>query len=124
MARVAALKVGSTTDVYSHLLRYFEADLLDWVANANQAHATGARFPRQRILDDLRGGRTVNVPAYALPPSAFACAPSRPGAPIVHGPRRGQPTRIYPGRAIVTPDDQVKFTDDDWARLFLDENNL
>jgi hypothetical protein len=37
------------------------------------------------------------------------------------GPRRGQPRRIYPGRAIVTPDDRITWSDEDSTALMLEE---
>ncbi|ORV85559.1 hypothetical protein AWC11_01665 [Mycobacterium interjectum] len=123
MARVARPNVDAA-GVYAHLCRYFEDDLRVWVANINQAHPSGAPYPSQRIFDDLHDGRTVNVPTYAMPRSAMESAPWRPGPPIAHGPRRGQPTRIGPQRAIVTPDDQVTFSEDAAAKLWLEENGL
>jgi hypothetical protein len=123
MARVALPKV-TTAGVYAHLRHYFEDDLQTWERNGSWVHATVSPFPRQRILDDLRAGRTVNVPTYALPRSAFEGAPSRPGPPVVHGLRRGQLSVRHPERAIVTPDDRITFTNDDWARLFLEECGL
>lgn len=123
MARVALPKVD-TAGVYKHLQRRFEDELKAWEANASRVHAAGAPFPSQRILDDLRAGRTVNVPAYALPRSAMEAAPTRPGPPHTQGSRCGQPSVIAPQRAIVTPDDRITYTDDNWAQHWLEENDL
>jgi hypothetical protein len=123
MARVARPRVDAA-GVYAQLRRYFEDDLQVWVANKSHGHADGAPFPRQRILDDLRAGRTVNVPTFALPRSAMEGAPLRPGPPIVHGPRRGQPSVIHPERAIVTTDGRITFSDVHAMKLWLEENGL
>jgi hypothetical protein len=123
MARVAIPKVDST-GAYAHLVRYCEADSRQWADNRSQAHAADAPYPRQRILDALNAHRPVNVPTYALPGSVTAGAPSRPGPPAQYGSRRGTPTAILPSRAIVTPGDGITYNDDDWARLWLEENGL
>ncbi|WP_145013441.1 hypothetical protein [Mycobacterium marseillense] len=115
MARIGSLKVDNA-GVYAHLHRYFEADLQQWQQNLASSHPSGAAFPRQRILDDLRAGRTVNVPTHALP------QPARQGMP----PRRGRHglAEIRPARAMVTPDDRITCSDDDWGRLWIEENGL
>jgi hypothetical protein len=123
MARLAIPKVDST-GAYAHLIRYYEADSREWVENRSQTHTADAPYPRQRIFDDLRAGRTVNVPLSALPRSVTAGAPSRPGPPAQYGSRRGTPTAILPSRAIVTSGDGITYNDDDWARLWLEENGL
>jgi len=108
--------------VYGFLRQHYEEDLREWQANVSRSHRDGAPYPQRRILDDLRAGRTVNVPTYSLPRSALSGAPTRPGPTVQYGPRRGSPAVIYPERAIVRPDDVITFSDDDWARLWLEEN--
>lgn len=96
-----------------------------WQANASKSHRTGAPYPCQRMLDGLRAGQTVNVPSYAVPGgTTLKTSPSRPGPPLMHGPRAGTPSRIYPARAIVSPGDTVAFNDDNVAELWLEENDI
>jgi hypothetical protein len=110
--------------LYGFLREHFEQDCREWQANATRSHWDDAPYPRQRILDDLRAGRTVNVPTHSLPRSALSGAPTQPGPTVQYGPRRGSLGVIYPERAIVRPDDTVTFTDDDGAALFIAENGL
>jgi hypothetical protein len=114
MARVALPNVD-TAGVYRFLARQEEDGLAAWEANVVKAHRTGVPYPRQRILDDLRAGRIVNVPLRALPPWARTAVPTRRG-------RLGLAV-IQPGRAIVTPDDAITWSGD-FAGLFLEENDL
>jgi hypothetical protein len=110
--------------VYGFLCDSYEKDWGAWIANVSRSHWDGDEFPCKRILNDLRAGRTVNVPTYALPKSALAGAPTRPGPPAQYGPRRGRPELIYPARAIVGADDTVTFSDADAAALWLEENGI
>lgn len=110
-----------TAGVYAALRRHFEEDLQAWLHYGGTTRAEGD-YPRRRILGDLRAGRTVNTPADALPKTALDTAQWRPGPPHPSGPRQGLPTRIYPARAIVTPDDQITFTEQDAVKLWLAEN--
>jgi hypothetical protein len=116
MARFATPEV-QTDGLYRELAARAEKDLVDWL---NPGWQTGRRecdYPRRRILEALRAGRTVNVPAGSLPAWALVGCPARPG----HHPK--SPV-IRPQRAIVSPDDTIVWSDDDWARLFLEENDL
>ena len=90
--------------LYGFLRDYYEKDLLDWQANVGRSHWDGAPFPRQRILDGLRAGRTVNVPTWSLSDHSRAGAPEQ--------------------RAVVRPDDTITFSDENWAALWLEENDL
>jgi hypothetical protein len=67
-------------------------------------------------LEALQAGHPVNVPFGSLPGWAKNGAPARRGA-------FGLAT-IYPARAIVHSNDTLSWSDDDWARLWLDENGL
>lgn len=113
MARIV-VPVSDARGTYAYLLQYFESDLSEWVANTTHFHGAGAPFPRQRILDGLRAGAPVNVPSWALPGRAQRSAPRR----VVAG------VAVMPQRAVVTPDDRITYTDEDCARLFLEENGL
>lgn len=95
---------AAASGVYASLRELYESEAKEWVANRSRAHHDGAPFPCQRILDGLRAGRAVNVPAGVLR------EPARSNAP----------------RAIVGPDDTVTFDDDRGAaiRLWLEENDL
>ncbi|MED5813871.1 hypothetical protein VST63_16045 [Mycolicibacterium sp. 050232] len=116
MARVARQQ-AATAGVYGHLVDYFEADRAAWVANGNQTHADSEPYPCQRILDGLRAGETVNVPTYALPKAA------RPAVRHVAG-RLGNVVLLSPSRAIVEPDDSIRFNDENWAAHCLEEQGL
>ncbi|KHO18643.1 hypothetical protein [Mycolicibacterium setense] len=116
MARVARQQAASA-GVYGHLVAYFEADRAAWVANGNQTHAESEPFPCQRILDGLRAGEPVNVPTWSLPKAA------RPAVRRAAG-RLGNVVLLSPARAIVGPDDSIRFTDENWAALWLEENDL
>jgi hypothetical protein len=107
MARVALPEVN-TSGVYAFLASQEEAEFRTWQANVSRTHADGAPYPRRRILDNLRAGRTVNVPAYSLPKWAKQSSAAGP----------------IPQRAIVRPNDTTTFTDDDAMRLWLEENDL
>ncbi|WP_197504147.1 hypothetical protein [Mycobacterium sp. E1319] len=113
MARIGTPRVDSA-GVYAALRHHFEADLRLWEANGSRTNRQGVPFPRQRILDGLRAGETVNVPFGALPSAVRFAAPTRKG-------RLGLAT-IYPPRAIVTPLDRISWSDDDAGRLWLEEN--
>jgi hypothetical protein len=65
-------------------------------------------------LEALRAGQPVNVPFNSLPKWAKAGAPRRKSA-------RGL-VDIYPQRAIVGSDDSVVWSDDGWARQWLEEH--
>lgn len=116
MVRAAPQPQAQFGGVYAHLLRYYERDHDDWVANVTQSHHDHAPFPRQRILDGLRAGEPVNVPADVLPRAVRAGAPTRKG-------RLGLAT-ITPARAIVSADDSIRWSDDNVARLWLEENDI
>lgn len=122
MARIVRPKVN-TDGIYHSVRQYLECDLAAWEANGAMAHRQGAPYPRQRILDDLRAARAVNVPTYSLPPSGLIGAPTRPGPTVLRGPRRGCPQPTYPARAIVRPNDTITYTDDNWPALWLEENS-
>lgn len=117
MVYVARSK-ANTAGLCEYLLEHYKTDLHVWQAT----HLSGAAFPRQQILDDLQAGRTVNVPSHSLPrPVLETSAPWRPGPPRMGGPQKGTPGRIYPERAIVSPDGAISFTDEDAVRLWLEE---
>jgi hypothetical protein len=109
---------------YGCVRDYWEKDFARWEANVSRSHHAGAPYPPQRILDDLRAGRTVNVPTYSLPRSVLSGAPTRPGPTVQYGPLRGSPGVIYPQRAIVRPDDVITFNDENCAQLWLEENDI
>ncbi|QZH66925.1 hypothetical protein [Mycolicibacterium farcinogenes] len=109
MARVARQRAASV-GLYAHLISYYETELAAWVTNVNETHAPSEPFPCQRILDGLRAGESVNVPTLSLPKSA---------RPVVEN-----VVLLSHSRAIVGPDDTVRFTDDSWAEFWLDENGL
>jgi hypothetical protein len=67
-------------------------------------------------LEALRAGRPVNVPSGSLPGWARTGAPTRKS--------RRRLTVTKPARAIVRPDDTITWSDDDWARLWLEEAGL
>lgn len=116
MARVARQQAASA-GVYGHLVDYFEADRAAWVANGNQTHAEGEPYPCQRILDGLRARESVNVPTWSLPKVA------RPTVRQVTG-RMGNVVLSSPSRAVVSPDYSIRFTDKNWAALWLEENGI
>ncbi|MEX3652411.1 hypothetical protein ABFW14_27990 [Mycolicibacterium fortuitum] len=116
MSRIARQR-AATAGVYGHLVDYFEAARAAWVANGNKTHAENEPYPCQRILDGLRAREPVNVPTWSLPKSA------RPAVRQVAG-RLGNVVLLSPSRAIVGPDDTVRFTDENWAALWLEENAL
>src|SRR6478672_401525 len=99
--------------LYGFLREHFEQDCREWQANVTRSHWDDAPYPRQRILDDLRAGRTVNVPAHSLPKWA-------PRGPV----HMVGTVKVFPERAIVRPDDTITFTDEDWAALFIEEHGL
>ena len=102
-----------SSGVYGFLRQYFEQDLRGWVANVGRSHWDDAPFPRQRILDDLRAGRTVNVPAHSLPKWA-------PRGPV----HMVGTVKVFPARSIVRPEDAITSSDEDWAALFIEEHGL
>jgi len=105
MARVARA-AAATSGVYAFLADQEQAGWRTWEANVSRTHADGAPYPRQRILDGLRAGQTVNVPGSAMRGLGRDRSGRRPG-----------------GRAIVSPDDTIMFAADD-MQLWLDENDL
>ncbi|WKG03067.1 hypothetical protein [Mycolicibacterium sp. HK-90] len=111
-----ARQQAASTGVYRYLVDRYEADRTAWVANGNQTHADDAPYPCQRILDGLRAGEPVNVPTLSLPRSARPAVRHRTG-------RMENVLVLSPARAIVGPDDIVRFNDE-WAALFLEENGL
>jgi hypothetical protein len=115
MARVAQQKVD-TSGLYSVLAAQEEREFRDWLSVDRGRGRDAGDYPRRRILEALHDGRPVNVPRHSLPGWARLGAPARRG-------RLGLAV-IYPGRAIVRPDDTITWSDDDWARLWLEENDL
>lgn len=119
MARIGLPKIDAA-GVYAWLLAREEA-----AARAPRGFLSGQfggegpwsyrHVPAQ--LDELRAGRPVNVPSAALPGWAMASAPTRTG-------RLGIAAAIRPARAIVHSDDTIAWSDGDWARLWLEENDL
>jgi hypothetical protein len=67
-------------------------------------------------LEALRAGWPVNVPSGSLPGWAQTEAPTRRG--------RFGAAIIRPARAIVAADDSITWSDEGWARLWLEENDL
>lgn len=100
--------VVQTEGLYGRLAEAEERRRRQWDANIDRSHHDGAPYPRQRILDSFRAGRTVNIPRGELPDTAD------PGGGPAH----------WWQRAIVHPDDRVSCNDDDGARLWLEENGL
>lgn len=115
MSRAVRPKVH-TDGLYARLAEAEEEQCREWETNVSSTHAPGAPYPRQRILDDLRARRTVNVPRVDLPRAAQNAARGRTS-------RMGETTTL-PARAIITPTDRVTFLDDNWAELWLEENGL
>ncbi|SUA02953.1 Uncharacterised protein [Mycolicibacterium fortuitum] len=113
MSRVARDRAASA-GVYAHLVAYFEADRAAWVANVNQTHAASEPYPCQRILDGLRAGEPVNVPTSSLPKAARPAVRHRAG-------RMENVVVLSPARALVGSDDSIRFTDENWAALWLEE---
>lgn len=73
------------------------------------------RYPRQRRLEAFTALSPVNVASGEI----FGWGAVQAGAPQVQ-----RPAGRLPGRAVVSPDDSVVFTDDDWTVRWLDENGL
>jgi hypothetical protein len=117
MARIAVAKAVRAGGLYQALAAQEEESLRARMGAPGLSRGRDEReYPRGRILDALRAGRTVNVPSGSLPDWARVGIPSRRG-------RLGLAV-IHPQRAIVGPDDTVTWSDDDWARLWLEENDL
>jgi hypothetical protein len=114
MARVAQQKVVNTGGLYGVLAAQEEQEFWDWLGRGPARDEQD--YPRRRILQALRGGRAVNVPRHSLPGWARVGMPARRG-------RFGLAV-FYPERAIVRPEDTITWSDDDWARLWLEENGL
>jgi hypothetical protein len=72
-------------------------------------------YPRQRRLDAFSSGQAVNVSAG----SVFGWNAIAAGVSPV--PR---PAGRLPERVVVSPDDRVTYTDEDWAALFIEESGL
>jgi hypothetical protein len=115
MARFSTPEIQAA-GLYRELALQEEQMLAEWL-NPGWSHSRDEReYPRRRILEALRAGLTVNVPAGSLPARGRVGMPSRKS-------RSGLAT-IRPARAVVRPDDTITWSDDDWARLWLEENGL
>jgi hypothetical protein len=114
MARFASPEQAA--GLYRELALQEEQMLAEWL-NPGWSHGRGEReYPRRRILGALRAGLTVNVPAGSLPARGRVGMPSRKG-------RLGLAV-IRPERAIVRPDDTIRWSDDDAAGLWIEKNGL
>jgi hypothetical protein len=117
MARFSTIEVN-TSGLYRWLEQRERASCAEWEQREQGRMANGyasRAYPRRRRLDAFAAGAAVNVDpgeiwGWGAVHSEGALIAQRP-------PGRG-------GRVIVGPDDTVAWSDDDWARLWLEENGL
>jgi hypothetical protein len=113
MARVADAQMNAS-GLYRFLERQERANYENWEQGQERRVYNGYSregYPRQRRLDAFAAGLAVNVDAGDI----LGLGALRDGAPIVPRPVG------HRLRAIVSPADMVTWSDDDWARLWLEE---
>lgn len=119
MARVAVTRApGAAAGVYRFLAAQEEAERDRWESAQARRTANGysrQRYPRRVRLEAFAAGLPVNVSTGEL----WGWAATEAGCPPVQ-----RPVGRTPERAIVRPDDSVAFSDDNWARLFLEESGI
>lgn len=113
-----ARQQASASGLYAFLERREREEYSRWEQSQSRRAVNGAgreEYPRQVRLGRFAAGRPVNVASGEI----LGWSARESGAPGVAKPvgRAGQ-------RAIVAPDDSIMYTDDDWARLFIEENGL
>lgn len=115
MAYVARKKT-SATGVYAFLERQEQVEFGRWESSQRRRVQNGYErqpYPRQARLEDFAAGRPVNVATGEI----VGVAAAEAGAPPIAAPGAGS-------RSVVGPDDSITHTNDDWARLFIEENGL
>lgn len=113
-----ARRQHSAAGIFAFLARQEREEFDRWELSQRRRAHNGyvrAQYPRQARLDAFAEVRPVNVATGEI---GGWCA-VQAGAPRVPEPvgREGL-------RAIVAPDDSIVYTNDDWARLFIEENGL
>lgn len=88
-------EVRRSGGAYAHVRAALEKEI-----ELHRLYFRSTPFAMQAQVDDVRAGRPVRVSTRWLPPGA-----SSVGADVV----------------VVHPDDRVVETDDDWARVWLEE---
>ena len=116
MARVAKSEIN-VAGVYRFLERQERAvrAVGAWAAQAHAERLRDGRVPPPAAPRGVAAGAPVNVHCGEI----LGRGAANDGVPVV-----SRPVGHQPQRAIVTPDDVITWSDDDWADLFLEESGL